>query len=150
MDSDNEKKIEEMINSWTEKEGIEIDEDMSLEGKIEEYDDTDEIKNAINDAMSDVERDEYAQYLRDALETALNKLGNVFEFNTDKIKIQIDLKDHLSDNEIDDYFETYEDCNDDPKCLFGALLDEGSIDKPIPRFMIIGIQILMKICTMID
>jgi hypothetical protein len=134
VDSDNKKKIEEMINSWTEKEGIEIDEDMSLEDKIEEYDDTDEIKNAINDAMSDVERDEYAQYLRDALETALNKLGNVFEFNTEKIKIQIDLKDHLSDNEIDEYYEYYEDCNDDPKCLFGALLDDGSIDKPNPRF----------------
>jgi hypothetical protein len=126
VDSDNESKIREMIN--------ETDENISLEEMIEQYDDTDEIKNAINDAMSDIERDEYAQYLREALETALNKLGNVFEFSSEKIKMQIDLKDLFSDNDIDDYFETYEDCNDDPKCLFGALLDEGSIDKPIPRF----------------
>lgn len=132
--SGNEKKIEEMINSWTEKEGIEIDEDMSLEDKIEEYDDNYEIRNAINNAMSDVERDEYAEYLRNTLESALNKLGNVFEFNTDKIRIQIDLKDHLSDNEIDEYFEYYEDCDNNPKCIFGALLDNGHIDKPKPRF----------------
>ena len=126
VDSDNESKIREMIN--------ETDENISLEEMIKQYDDTDEIKNAINDAMSDIERDEYAQYLRDALETALNKLGNVFEFSSGKIKMQIDLKDHLSDNDIDDYFETYEDCNDNPECLFNTLLDEGSIDKPIPRF----------------
>jgi hypothetical protein len=134
VDSDNEKKIEEMINSWTEKEGIEIDEDMSLKDKIEKYDDNYDIRSAINYSMSDIERDEYAQYLRNALETALNEMGNVFEFNSEKIKMQIDLKNLFSDNDIDDYFETYEDCNDDPKCLFGALLDEGSIDKPIPRF----------------
>jgi len=126
VDSDNESKIREMIN--------ETDENISLKEMIEQYDDTDEIKNAINDAMSDIESDEYAQYLRDALETALNKLGNVFEFSSEKIKMQIDLKDLFSDNDINDYFETYEDCNDDPKCLFGALLDEGSIDKPIPSF----------------
>ena len=112
----------------------ETDENISLKEMIEQYDDTDEIKNAINNAMSDIERDEYAQYLRDALETALNELGNVFEFNSEKIKMQIDLNDLFSDNDIDDYFETYEDCNDNPKCLFNTLLDEGSIDKPIPRF----------------
>ena len=126
VDSHNESKIREMIN--------ETDENISLKEMIEQYDDTDEIKNAINYAMSDIERDEYTQYLRDSLETALNELGNVFEFNSEKIKMQIDLKDLFSDNDIDDYFETYEDCNDNPECLFNTLLDEGSIDKPIPRF----------------
>ena len=134
VDSDNKKKIEEMINSWIEKEGIEIDNNMSLEEKIIKYDDNDDISNAINDAMSDVERDEYINYLRDTLETALNKLGNVFEFNTDKIRIQIDLKDHFNDNEIDEYFEYYEDCDNDPKCIFNTLLDYGYVNKPKPRF----------------
>jgi len=134
VNSDNESKIKEMIKGWTEKEGTEIDDSLSLKQMIEKYDDTDEIKNAINYAMADVERDEYVEYLRNTLENALGKFGNVFEFYTDSIKIQIDLKDHFSEEEIDNYYEEYDDCNDDPKCLFDALLDHYYIDKPKPRF----------------
>lgn len=134
VDSDNESKIKKMIKTWTEKEGIEIDESLSLEQMITKYDDTDEISDALRAAMSDVERDEYAEYLRSTLEEALGKLGNVIEFYTDNIKIQIDLKDHFSDTELDEHYESYEECNNDPKCLFNYLFETDYIDKPIPRF----------------
>jgi hypothetical protein len=137
VDQNNEKKIEQMIRNWAEKEGVEIDEDMGIEDMIEEYDENDyinEIKNAITYAVNDAERDSYVEYLRDTIKDALNELGNVFEFTYDKIKIQIDLKDILSNSEIDEYFETYEDCDDNPKCIFGALIDNDHIDKPKPSF----------------
>jgi len=132
VDSGNEKKIEQMIRNWVEKEGIEIDEDLSLKQMIEEYD-FDEIKSAISSAVNDAERDSYVEYLRDTIKDALNELGNVFEFTYDKIKIQIDLKDfNFNEDELDEY---YENCFDnDPACVFRELVSEGNIDLPKPSF----------------
>ncbi len=128
----NEKKIEEMIHNWMEKEGIEIDENMSLEDKIEKYDDNYDIRNAISIAMNSAESDSYVEYLRDTIKDALNELGNVFEFTYDKIKIQIDLKDfNFNEDELDEY---YENCYDDPACVFRELVSEGNIDLPKPSF----------------
>jgi hypothetical protein len=42
--AENEKLIESMINEWISKSGDEVDEDMSLEDKIEEYDNKDSTK----------------------------------------------------------------------------------------------------------
>ena len=135
VDSTNEKKIEEMIKLWADKEGVELDEDMGIEDMIEEYDENDyinEIKNAITYAVNDAERDSYVEYLRDTIKDALNELGNVFEFTYDKIKIQIDLKDfNFNEDELDEY---YENCNDNPSCVFRELISEGNIDLPKPRF----------------
>jgi hypothetical protein len=134
VDSENEKKIEEIINSMIEKQGVEVDEDMSLEDKIEEYDENYDIRNAINGSINEAESNEYVEYLRDTIKDALNDLGNVFEFTYDKIKIQIDLKDHLSDSQIDEYFEHYEGCNENPNCVFSELTSEDIIELPKPKF----------------
>jgi hypothetical protein len=132
VDAGNEKKIEEMIHNWIEKEGIEIDEDMSLEDKIEEYDDNYDIRNAISSAVNGAERDSYVEHLRDTIKEALGELGNVFEFTSDKIKIQIDLEDYnLSEEILDEYYENY---NDDPKQIFEELLYNDYIEKPNPYF----------------
>lgn len=135
VDQNNEKKIEEMIKLWAEKEGVELEEDMGIEDMIEEYDENDyidEIKRAITYAVNDAERDSYVEYLRDTIKDALNELGNVFEFTYDKIKIQIDLKDfNFNEDELDEY---YENCNDNPACVFRELVSEGNVDLPKPRF----------------
>jgi hypothetical protein len=136
VDSTNEKKIEEMIKLWADKEGVELDEDMGIEDMIEEYDENDfinEIKSAISSAVNEAERDSYVEYLRDTIKDALNELGNVFEFTYDKIKIQIDLKDfNFNEDELDEY---YENCFDnDPACVFRELISEGNIDLPKPSF----------------
>ena len=134
INSTNEKKIEEMIHNWMEKEGIEIDDDISLKKKIEEYDENYEIRNAISGCIEQCEHHSYVEYLRDTIKDALAEYGKIIEYNYDTIKIEIDLKNLFPIAEIDEYFETYEDCNDNPKCLFSALLGEASIDKPIPSF----------------
>ena len=132
VDSENEKKIEEIINSMIEKQGGEVDEDMSLVDKIEEYDENYDIRNAISSSINEVESNEYVKYLRDTIKDALNELGNVFEFTYDKIKIQIDLKDfNFNEDELDEY---YENCYDDPACVFRELVSEDNIDLPKPSF----------------
>ena len=133
VDSENEKKIEEIINSMIEKQGVEVDEDMSLEDKIEEYDENYDIRNAINRSVHEAESNEYVEYLRNTIKDALNELGNVFEFTYDKIKIQIDLKDfNFPEDELDEY---YENCFDnDPACVFRELVSEDNIDLPKPSF----------------
>jgi hypothetical protein len=136
IDSTNEKEIEEMINNWADKEGIELDEDMNIEDIIEEYgenDYIDEIKDALNDSLQMAASDSYVKYLRDCIKDALEEYGNVYEFTKDKIKIQIDLKDfNFNEDELDEY---YENCFDnDPACVFRELISEDNIDKPKPSF----------------
>jgi hypothetical protein len=134
VDSNNEKLIESMINEWISKSGDEVDEDMPLEDKIEEYDDNYDIRNAISGAENDVASGEYVNYLQETLKDALNEYGNVFEFSTETIKIQMDLKDYINDISEDELDEFYENCDDDPECVFGELLGNDYIIKPKPRF----------------
>jgi hypothetical protein len=132
VDSENENKIEEIINSMIEKQGGEVDEDMSLVDKIEEYDENYDIRNAISSSINEVESNEYVKYLRDTIKDALNELGNVFEFTNDNIKIQVDLNDFgFPEDELDEY---YENCYDDPACVFRELVSENNIDLPKPSF----------------
>ena len=135
VDSTNEKKIEEMIKFWADKEGVELDEDMGIEDMIEEYgenDYIDEIKDALNDSLQMAESDSHVKYLRGCSEDALEEYGNVYEFTENKIKIQIDLKDfNFNEDELDEY---YENCNDNPACVFRELASEGNIDLPKPSF----------------
>jgi len=132
VDSENENKIEEIINSMIEKQGGEVDEDMSLVDKIEEYDENYDIRNAISSSINEVESNEYVKYLRDTIKDALNELGNVFEFTNDNIKIQVDLNDFgFPEDELDEY---YENCYDDPACVFRELVSEDNIDLPKPSF----------------
>jgi hypothetical protein len=131
---ENEKLIESIINEWISKSGDEVDEDMSLEDKIEQYDDNYDIRNAMSAAENDIASGEYVNYLQETLKDALNEYGNVFEFNNDIIKIQMDLKDYkqnISEDELDEYYESY---GDNPRRIFKELLGHEYIDKPKPRF----------------
>jgi hypothetical protein len=134
----NKKLIESIINEWISKSGDEVDEDMSLKEKIEQYDDEEYIRNAITNAVNDVGSNEYVDYLRDALKSALEEYGNVIEFSNETIKIQIDLKDYTRKMDEDTLDEYYENCKDDPSCVFEELLGNsyngGYIDIPKPRF----------------
>ena len=132
VDSTNEKKIEVLIDNIIKEQGEEVDEDMSLEDKIEKYDENYKIINAISSSTNEVESNEYVKYLRDTIKDALNKLGNVFEFTNDNIKIQVDLNDFgFPEDELDEY---YENCYDDPACVFRELVSEDNIDLPKPSF----------------
>jgi hypothetical protein len=134
VDRNNEKLIESMINEWISKSGDEVDEDISLEEKIEKYDDNYDIRFALSGAENDVASGEYVNYLRNTLKSALQEYGSVFEFNDEKIKIQIDLKDYLDNFNEDEIDEFYENCNEIPACVFDELLNVDFITKPKPRF----------------
>lgn len=131
---ENEKLIESMINEWISKSGDEVDEDMSLEDKLEQYDDNYDIRNAISGAENDIASGEYVEYLRNTLKSSLEEYGSVFEFSTEIIKIQMDLNDYINNINEDELDEFYENCNDDPECVFGELLGNDYFDKPKPRF----------------
>jgi hypothetical protein len=131
VNPENEKLIESMINEWISKSGDEVDEDMSLEDKIEEYDNNYDIRNAISGAENDIAGGEYVEYLRNSLKSSLEEYGSVFEFSTEIIKIQMDLKDYINEDELDEF---YERCDDDPECVFEELLGNDYIDMPKPRF----------------
>jgi hypothetical protein len=132
VDSNNEKLIESMLNEWISKSGDEVDEDMSLEEKIEQYDDNYDIRSAMSLAENDIASGEYVEYLRNTIKSALEEYGSVFEFNDESIKIQIDLKDfNFSNDYLDDY---YENCDDDPACVFSELTSDDIIEMPKPRF----------------
>ncbi len=134
VNPENEKLIESMINEWIIKSGDEVDEDMSLKEKIEQYDDNYDIRNAISGAENDIASGKYVDYLQDTLKSALEEYGSVFEFTNETIKIQIDLKDYINDINEDELDEFYENCNDDSECVFGELLGNDYIVKPKPRF----------------
>jgi hypothetical protein len=132
VDSNNEKLIESMLNEWISKSGDEVDEDMSLEEKIEQYDDNYDIRNAMSSAENDIASGEYVEYLRNTIKSALEEYGSVFEFNDESIKIQIDLKDfNFSNDYLDEY---YENCDDNPACVFSELTSEDNIEMPKPSF----------------
>jgi hypothetical protein len=121
-----------MLNEWISKSGDEVDEDMDLEDKLEQYDDNYDIRNAMSSAENDIASGEYVEYLRDTLKSALEEYGSVFEFNDESIKIQIDLKDfNFSDDYLDEY---YENCDDNPACVFSELTSEDNIEMPKPSF----------------
>jgi hypothetical protein len=134
VNPENEKLIESIINEWISKSGDEVDEDMDLEDKLEQYDDNYDIRNAISGAENDIAGGEYVDYLRDTLKSTLEEYGSVFEFSSETIKIQIDLKDYTNTIDEDTLDEYYENCKDDPSCVFNELLSEGNIDMPKPRF----------------
>ena len=138
VDLKNEKLIESTINEWISKSGDEVDEDMDLEDKLEQYDDNYDIRNAISGAENDIASGEYVDYLRDTLKSALEKYGNVIEFSNENIKIEIDFKDFTRKMDEDTLDEYYENCKDDPSCVFEELLGNsytgGYIDKPKPKF----------------
>jgi hypothetical protein len=134
VNPENEKLIESMINEWIIKSGDEVDEDMSLEEKIELYDDNYDIRSAMSSAENDIAGNEYVDYLRDTLKSALEEYGSVFEFSDETIKIQIDLKDYTRRMDEDTLDEYYENCYDNPSCVFNELLSEGNIDMPKPTF----------------
>jgi hypothetical protein len=133
VDSNNKKLIESIIDEWISKSGDEVDEDMDLEDKIKKYDDNDDIRIAIGGAENEVASKQYVDYLRDVLKTALEEYGSVFEFSTETIKIQIDLKDftNIDEDTLDEYYESY---GDNPRRIFKELLGHEYIDKPKPIF----------------
>ena len=134
IDTPTEEKLWDIVRRMAQRDGIELDEDLSLEQAIEEVDDDWEIRNAISSAINDADADDYVNYLQKQVESALETYGNVYEFNDTGAKIQVDLRDlvDIDNQEVDDIFENNMDRNGQYN-LEGVLRDliyEDYIDKP--------------------
>jgi hypothetical protein len=136
IDKETESLMWEIVKKIAERDGIELDEDMSLEDAVEEVDNDNEIKMAIGGATNDADANDYVDYLQEQVKSALEEYGNVYEFNYEGAKIQIDLSSFV-DVEDDDIDRMYEDNyfpnkgGYDLESIFGQLLDEEKIDKPV-------------------
>ena len=134
IDKPTEEKLWAIVRDFAQRDGVELDESLDLEDAIKEVDDDFEIRNAIGSAINDADADDYVNHLQKEIENALEFYGNVFEFNYEGAKIQVDLSSFVDVDEewVDEIFEGQ--MNRDGSYNLGAVLDEllseGHIDKP--------------------
>jgi hypothetical protein len=132
-DSDSEARILEMVKAMAAKNGVEVDEDLSLEDMIEEYDDNEEIIDAIQRSVNDAESDAYVDDIYKSLKSALEELGGVERMDDTGVVLRVNMGYYLDELEEDVYEEISDRCNDDMSCMFDEMIGEW-IDKPDFRF----------------
>jgi hypothetical protein len=134
IDKPTEEKLWAIVRDMAQRDGIELDEGLDLEDAINEVDGDYEIRNAIGSAINDADADDYVNHLQDEIKSALEFYGNVFFFNSDGAKIQIDLSSlvDVDDEDIDVIFEDnlYRDGNYKLENVLDTLISEDYIEKP--------------------
>jgi len=131
IDNNNEKIIWEKVKILSEKNDIEITNDMNLEDSIKLVDDNWDIRNALTSSSSDAERDSYYNHLYKTLKDALSEYGKITKMDDTGVDIEVNVEPFLNsigDNESED--DVLERCNDDISCVFAELVYDGTIDKP--------------------
>ena len=132
-DSDSEARILEVVKAMAVKNGIEIDEDLSLEDMIEEYDEDQEIIHSIQRAVNDSESDAYVDDIYKKLKEALEELGTVERMDDSGVVLRVNVGKYIDDLEEDVYEEISDRCDDDMSCMFDEMIGEW-VDKPDFRF----------------
>jgi len=134
MDKPTEEKLWAIVRDMAQRDGVELDDSLSLEDAIEEVDGDYEIRNAIGSAINDADADDYVNHLQGEIKSALEFYGNVFFFNSDGAKIQIDLSSlvDVDDEGIDEIFEfnMNRDGSYDLEAILYSLISEDYIEKP--------------------
>jgi len=123
VNDENAKKIREIIKSIS---GDDYDPEETLENLIDEYDGDYDIRFAINSSYSDTASSEYYYYVINELKSALEEYGEVLKLNDEGAVIKIDLNTVIDEMGVDetDLDEEFENCGDDPKCVFGELMGD--------------------------
>ena len=115
-----------------------LDESVVKENGIEYYlngddenfspnDDFDNIIRTLASAQNQADNNDYHKYLYDALESALNELGEVHSLNDEGLKMTIDLSNSMTLQEIADNMDKYE--FSDIEDLFNEIIG-NDIDTP--------------------
>jgi hypothetical protein len=134
IDKPTEERLWGIVKKIDERDGIGLDDNLDLEGAIIEVDDDFEIRNAISSAINDADADDYVNHLQNEVKSALEFYGNVFEFNYEGAKIQIDLSSFVDVDEewVDEIFENNMDRNGqyNLESVLNELLSEDYIEKP--------------------
>ena len=100
-----------------------------LAGDDEDFpdDDFEYIARSIARACSDADMDEYGRHYYKEIENTLEYYGEVLELNDSGAKIEIDLRQHLSLDEILDYIDLV---GEDFSVIFEEALSHNDISKP--------------------
>lgn len=130
VDSENEKKIEELLKKMAEESGVDFDEELSLKEQIEEYDEDGNIVSAIASSVNDAEASQFVNDLQEHLKELLEEYGTVLKMDDEGVTLEIDLSKFLEGLDEDYYDNLFEECDDDARCVFGDLIYNGDIDKP--------------------
>ena len=130
VDSENEKKIEELLKKMAEESGVEFDEELSIKEQIEEYDENSDIVSAIVSSVIDAESSQFANDLREHLKELIEEYGTILKMDDEGVTLEIDLSNFLEVLDEDNYDNLFEECNDEPSCVFEQLIYNGDIDKP--------------------
>jgi hypothetical protein len=134
IDKETEGLLWDIVRKIADRDGIELDNDISLEDAVYEVDNDDEIRSAIGSATNDADANDYVDYLQDLVKTALEHYGTVYEFDYEGAKIQIDLKDFVDPEEthIDEIYEDnyYGETGYKLESILDDLLEKEYIDKP--------------------
>ena len=131
IDNNNEKIIWEKVKILSEKNDIEITNDMNLEDSIKLVDDNWDIRNVLTSSSSDAERDSFYNHLYKTLKDALSEYGEITKMDDTGVDIEVNVEPFLNsigNNEWED--DVLERCNDDISCVFAELVYDGTIDKP--------------------
>ena len=109
----------------------EFEEDMDLEDLIKEYDDNDEIRNAIGNATESAEADDYVNHIEKELRNALEEYGDVLYMGDEGVKIKINLVPIYNNMyDTDSFWEYMENCDYETVCVFKEMVQQGDVDKP--------------------
>ena len=132
IDNNNEKLIWEKVKILSEKNDIEITNDMNLEDSIKLVDDNWDIRNVLTSSSSDAERDSFYNYLYKTLKEALSEYGLITKMDDTGVDIEVNVEPFLNSIGNDEWEDdVLERCNDDMSCVFAELVYDGTIDKPI-------------------
>jgi hypothetical protein len=123
VNEENADKIREIIKSRS---GDDYDPEETLENLIEEYDDDYDIRSAINGAYSNTATGEFYNYVIEELKTSLEEYGEVLRLDDEGAVIKINLNTVINEWRGDEtkVDEAFEECGDDPACVFNELLGE--------------------------
>jgi hypothetical protein len=99
-----------------------------IEELIKEYDEDDEIKNAISNATSSAESDDYVNHLYGELKSELEEIGHVESMTDEGVVMKINMEPYLNNLSDDEYDEYMERCDDDLECVLKEMISDGQIE----------------------
>lgn len=134
VDGDNENRIRGILKELVKKDNPDFDEEefdsSQLEGLIEEYDDSYEIRNAITWSEESAAADDYVNHLQTTLKNCLEEIGTVKKMDHEGVILEVNLEKYMEEVGDDVVDEKLEECDDDLHCVFQEIFTEEYVDKP--------------------
>lgn len=131
VNQENENKIKVIIDRYITESGNDPEDfiDHTLQDLIQEFDENDEIKNALRSSLGDAESESYQNHLHETLKETCEELGEVIKFDDTGVEIKINFKEFIETfgkdyNKDEEIIETMNyRCGWDPECFYEEMVD---------------------------